>query len=232
MVSKHEHTQEQEMARYLDHVETGLRALPREARDAEIEEIEQHIRSLAVAHEELGLPPQEATRAALRQFGTASQVARTLVRAWKRGQERLLPGTLGSAVCWGTMTTIATILAQYLLNFMFPIVLGTAQFLLAARMYGQSVASALLTGYVVGCKAPRYALRGSLLVWLMFLTLNVGIFFGFTLPHIPAAYLPEMLPRYLVLWAANSVIHLGIMLSGARLGRRRHRTGSRMRPVG
>jgi hypothetical protein len=222
-------THEQEMALYLEHVATGLRALPSDVREAELEEIEQHLQALTVAHIELGLPQQDATRAALRQFGAASQVARTLVQAWKRGQERRLPGTLAGAVGWSIAGSIAATGIQFLLSYLFPITLGMTTVAIASRIYGAPWALTLATGYITGRMAPRYAMPGSCLAWLMFLVINLTTFFRSTLPHIPVESQPAFLPRYLFMWMCMSVFSLGIRLAGTRLGRKHYRIARHMR---
>jgi len=69
---------------YLDHVSAQLLALPQARRTELRREIGQHLRASAAAHEELGSAPDEAVRAAVRQFGDARTVGRNLARQWQR----------------------------------------------------------------------------------------------------------------------------------------------------
>jgi cytochrome bd-type quinol oxidase subunit 2 len=44
----------------------------------------QHLRALAAAHEELGAPPDEAARAAVRRFGDPARIACAFLQTWQR----------------------------------------------------------------------------------------------------------------------------------------------------
>lgn len=67
---------------YLRKVEARLMGFPPDIRQGIREELRQHIGALVVAHGELGVDEDEATIAALRQFGEAETVARRFRRAW------------------------------------------------------------------------------------------------------------------------------------------------------
>jgi hypothetical protein len=66
---------------YLDMLEQSLRLLSPEERAEWREEARQHLVEIARAEEELGLSPEEAAAAAMRQFGNPTQIGRRLAQS-------------------------------------------------------------------------------------------------------------------------------------------------------
>jgi len=101
---------------YLAKVAAQLRSLPVARRNEELREMRQHLLSTVEAHQELGATQQQAVEATLHQFGSSSEAASGLTRAWRRGQGTWLDvakgGLLGAAALWGVVATCA-LLGQY-----------------------------------------------------------------------------------------------------------------------
>ena len=84
------------LERYLDELDRQLGPLPEAARGEVREEVQQHLQSLAQAHEELGSEPDAAMAAALRQFGDATRIG----RAVRREKTALPTGAVIGRAAW------------------------------------------------------------------------------------------------------------------------------------
>ncbi len=67
-------------------LDAAWRRLPAEERASQREEIQQHLEGLAAANEASGQSHDEAWRAALTQFGDATQIGRKIYREWQQSR--------------------------------------------------------------------------------------------------------------------------------------------------
>lgn len=72
---------------YLNQLRSGLKELPENEREAEVEETRQHLLSLVEHRVEAGEEYEAALAAAIQQFGEPRATGNSLRRAWRRGQE-------------------------------------------------------------------------------------------------------------------------------------------------
>lgn len=71
----------EQLDKYLSEVESRLRPMPAEARQAELEELKQHLLQLIEVKKRHGCNEHDATMMAIRQFGSAKKIARGLNNA-------------------------------------------------------------------------------------------------------------------------------------------------------
>jgi hypothetical protein len=145
---------------YLSEVGQAMKRLPKETQQQEIEEVRQHLLALIEADQQMGISEEEATAAALRQFGAATQVGQAIRQA--RQQERgtalgaaaLLIGVYAASVLfqigWGVLQV-----DPYYSHFVPKNVPGLLNIL--------GLGTQLLMGYLVARLAPRRAVTGTIL---------------------------------------------------------------------
>ena len=77
-----------ELESYLEQVKAQLKPLPAEKQDEELQEVHHHLQALVASRIEHGDSEDEAVAAAIRQFGNAKQVGRSLRQAWNGRPEK------------------------------------------------------------------------------------------------------------------------------------------------
>lgn len=122
---------------YLATIEGRLKRLPLARRQAEMQEIRQHLEALAAGHRISGLSEDEAVAAAIRQFGHAEQVGQELGQASQQQRMRsfwlILIYILTVAICFGLFVindNPDTLFAKLVMAFSLPagvLALGVAE---------------------------------------------------------------------------------------------------------
>ena len=77
-----------ELESYLDDVHSRLKAMPRQQRCEEIEEIRQHLESIVEDRIQAGVLTEDAVAEAIRRFGDPNTFAHGLLQAWRMRRRR------------------------------------------------------------------------------------------------------------------------------------------------
>jgi uncharacterized membrane protein len=142
----------QRLENYLEIVNEGLRKLPTAEREAEIAELEQHLRALVQAREELGQSEESALTEAIQQFGQASDVRRRLVAAYRRRRlARFRQTWLGAVLCTFFATCVAAFVSTSTLSPLYHWVSGDNNTLFLWSLYVQL----FIQGYMMGWLSYR-----------------------------------------------------------------------------
>ncbi len=89
---------------YLSEVTMHLGALPAKRRSEELREMRAHLENAVIVSRELGQSEDEAAQNAAVQFGTAQDLGKNLVWAWRRGEKRRKRDFWGAAACAAALT--------------------------------------------------------------------------------------------------------------------------------
>ena len=158
---------------YLTTVERTLATLPATEREAEVEEIRQHLRSAVAAGLELGLTEAEAIALALKQFGKPQEVGKEMRTAFRRGHyfwnNSSWRNTFLGAVCAAIVISKATfVLEVFFWTIGLPdiTIFGTG----VNTEWAVTTTGCLLhliAGVGVGLLTPRHAVRGVVHAYLL-----------------------------------------------------------------
>ncbi len=100
---------EKKLETYLQTVESELSEMREARREGEMREMRQHLEAIVTRLTEGGLSQEEATEAAIVQFGEARQVGRELEKAGTRKEAllRTIAAPLGGALCFVVLVFVA-----------------------------------------------------------------------------------------------------------------------------
>ena len=180
---------------YLSELTKQIGALPTKCRNEEMREIRAHLENAILANRNLGQAEEVAIENAIAQFGTPSELAASLVWAWRRGAAVNKRSLLGAAT--------ATVLVLWLMSFLMNqnwytshllLVLPRASYLYFVKhqAFGMVVTQLMLCfnfGLAGGAAAvlfPKQAVRGACLGlavywigWIVIMGTGYGGFWRF-----------------------------------------------------
>ena len=156
----------QSLESYLAQIARELRALPPQARDEEMREIEAHLRALVLASQQLENVSQVvATATALKQFGAPHAIGKKLRKAWECKQPEAWWRTLLAPLAGTTSYALLALVIQAAVGLLSPaqfekIIASGGFLLLTFGAYCLLGVGHFLTGFVMGYISPK---RGLLL---------------------------------------------------------------------
>ncbi len=101
---------------YLQTVESELGEMREARREAELREMRQHLEAIVARLTEGGLSEEEATEAAIAQFGAARQVGRELEKVGTRKESllRMVAAPLGGVLCYAVLSLGMSVIDEFL----------------------------------------------------------------------------------------------------------------------
>jgi len=166
---------------YLQTVQSELGEMREARREGELREMRQHLEAIIARLTEGGLSEEEATEAAIAQFGEARQVGRELEKVGTRKESllQIIAAPLGGALCAVVLSLVMSVVDDFVTRLMDPQFTGWWHGSVWVFLLTWPVA--LASGAVSGLISPR--LGGRLLLGLAGLFLvALGLFAGLFSP--------------------------------------------------
>ncbi len=205
------------LEQYLEEVHSHLKELPQQQREEEVEEIRQHIESIVEAHRELGMTEEAAMTSALAQFGTAQTLSKGLTRAFRRS-DKYLQGDLktAAAVAFMTFWTLDYLRGQIAMSLLFAGITGAQLNAVKSWNVVGLIMIPLLQGWLTAIVAPRRALDGIVLSWMVMFGVHIAI--GGWIIATPSCMFEREIGRDAAFDVLTGAISVALALLGAQAG--------------
>ena len=169
---------------YLQTVESELGEMREARREAELREMRQHLEAIIARLTEGGLSREEATEAAIAQFGEARQVGRELEKVGSRKESllRIVAAPLGGALCYAVLCPARSVLDDFISS-----LTGATNMQIGVTAWHHGPIGvflliwpvAIASGAVSGLVSPRWGGKLLLgLVGLLLVLIGVGTWFS------------------------------------------------------